>query len=110
VIDAMKDMCDGLDWLREHTTPAMIQLTIAKDRAIAEALAAIQPLWTSEEVGRRCVLLRTVGSALETLHVDGIPVIVFYPGEATQEWKDDKLVVTYTQKYRRVRAVEAGNS
>lgn len=102
MIDAMKDMCQGLDWLREHTTPAMIQMNIAKDRAIGEALAAVQPLWTKEEVGRRCVFLRTVGSEPETLHVDGIPVLVFYPGEVAQEWKDDKLVVTYTQKYRRV--------
>lgn len=105
MIDAMKDMCESLDWLRAHTTPAMVQLSVAKDHAITEALAAIQPLWTKEEVARRCVLLRTVGSQLETLHVDGIPVVVFYPGETTQEWKEDKLVVTYTQKYRRVEVV-----
>lgn len=105
MIDAMKDMCESLDWLRAHTTPAMVQLSVTKDHAITEALAAIQPLWTKEEVARRCVLLRTVGSQLETLHVDGIPVVVFYPGETTQEWKEDKLVVTYTQKYRRVEVV-----
>jgi hypothetical protein len=110
MIDAMKDMCAGIDWLRDRVTPAVVQLEISKDRAISEALAEIQPLWTKEEIRRRCVFLRTVGSQLETLHVDGVPVIVFYPGETTQEWKDDRLVVTYTQKYKRVRMVQVGEA
>lgn len=107
----LKDMCNGLDWLQQHLTPAMIQLSASKDRAIGEALQAIQPLWTQEEIRRRCVFLRSLGDEIETLHVDGTPVLVFYPGETTQVWKEDRLVVTYTQKYKRVRMMpQAANT
>jgi hypothetical protein len=108
-IDALKDMCDGLDWLRDHVTSAMVQLTASKDRAISQALAAIQPLWTSEEIAHRCVLMRSIGSETETLFVDGRAVVIFEPGEATQEWRDDRLIVTYTQKFKRVQAVKVAN-
>lgn len=112
MIDPMKDMCGALDLLREITTPAMLHLTALKDHAIAQALQSVQPVWTKEEIGRRCVFLRTLGSEVETLHVDGIPVIVFYPGETVQEWKQDRLIVTHTQKFSRVQAVslKAANS
>lgn len=112
MIDAMKDMCEGLDWLREHVSPAMVQLSVMKDRAISEALQTIQPLWTPEEIKKRCVFVRPVGNEIETLVVDGIAVIVFYPGETVQEWKEDRLIITHTQKYRRIQAVtpQAANS
>jgi hypothetical protein len=110
MIDPMKDMCAGLDWLTKYVTPAMIQLTASKDAAISQALSEIQPLWTKEEIARRCVFLRTVGSEVETLHVDGVPVLVFYPGETTQEWKEDRIVLTHTQKYKRVRVVQVGEA
>jgi hypothetical protein len=104
--DALGDAARAFDWLTRHVTPAQVQLTVSKDRAISEALTAIQPLWTSEEIGRRCVLMRSVGSQGETLFVDGIAVLVFEPGEVVQEWKDDRLVITITQKFRRIRAAK----
>jgi hypothetical protein len=104
--DPLGDAARAFDWLREHVTPAMIRLTASKDRAIGEALQAIQPLWTCQEIARRCVFLRSVGSEGETLFVDGIAVLIFEPGETTQEWRDDRLVITYTQKFKRVQAVK----
>jgi hypothetical protein len=104
--DALGDAARALDWLRDHVTPAQVQLTVAKDHAISHALATIQPLWTREEIGRRCVLLRTIGNEAETLFVDGIAVLVFEPGETVQEWQNDRLIITHTQRFRRVQAVK----
>lgn len=101
-IDALKNMADGFDWLREHVTPVQVQFSFAKDRAISEALQAVQPLWTREEIASRCLIVRCVGSETEQLFVDGTMVLKFEPAEFTQEWFDDKLVITYTQKFRRV--------
>jgi hypothetical protein len=103
--DPLGDTSRALDWLRDHATPAQMQLTVAKDQAISQALAAIQPLWTREEIGRRCVLVRAIGHQGETLFVDGIAVLVLDPPQTTQEWKADSLVLTITQKFKRVRAV-----
>jgi hypothetical protein len=105
-IDPLKDMSEGLDWLRSQTLPAQIQVMVAKDRAITEALQAIQPLWTKEEIGRRCLLMRCIGSEIEQLFVDGQVVLVFQPSETKQEWHDDRLVITITQKFKRVQMVK----
>lgn len=105
-IDPLKDMAEGLDWLRTHVTPAVVQFNFSKDRAISEALAAIQPLWTKDEVARRCVLVRSLGSEGEQLFVDGQLVIRFSPAEFTQEWHDDRLVITCTQKFKRLQMVK----
>jgi len=105
-IDPLKDMAEGLDWLRTHVQLAQVSFNFAKDRAISEALAAIQPLWTRDEIGRRCVLLRCIGSEAEQLFVDGQLVIKFEPTEFEQQWHDDRLVITCTQKFKRVHLVQ----
>ena len=102
MIDPLKDMADGLDWLRDNTTAPLLQLAVSKDKAIAEALQAVQPLWTKDEIARRCMMVRCVGAEREELFVDGRCALVFYPAEAKQEWHDDKLVLTYTQRFKRI--------
>jgi hypothetical protein len=59
-----------------------------------------------EEIAPPLRVSRSVGSERETLFVDGIAVLVFEPGETTQEWRDDRIVITHTQKFKRVQAVK----
>lgn len=105
-IDPLKDMAEGLDWLRTHVQPAQVAFNFSKDRAISQALQAIQPLWTRDEIARRCVMVRCVGSEGEQLFLDGRVVMRFEPAEFTQEWHDDRLVITCIQKFKRVQMVK----
>ncbi len=104
--DPLGDASRAFDLLREHARPAMMHAVMLKDHAIAEALAEVQPLWTKEEIRRRCVIIRSVGDPREQLFVDGIAVLVFEEPEMVQEWRDDRLIITYVQKFKRVRAVK----
>lgn len=106
LIDPMKDICEGLDWLKDRVLPAHARVEFLKDQVITEALMAIQPLWTKEEIRRRCLLVRCVGSQIEELFVDGVMVVQFEPPETSQEWKEDRLVITCTQKFKRIQSVK----
>ena len=106
ITDPLGDAARALDLLAESVRPAMMHAVMLKDRAIADALAEVQPLWTTEEIRRRCVIIRSVGDPREQLFVDGIAVLVFEAPEMVQEWRDDRLVITYTQKFKRVRSVK----
>ncbi len=106
ITDALGDAARAFDLLTERVRPAMVQATLQKDAAISEALATIQPAWTAEEIRRRCVIIRSVGDQLEQLFVDGILVLKLFPPEFVQEWRDDRLVITITQKFSRVRAAK----
>lgn len=105
ITDALGDAARALDLLKTKGFPAVPTLAILKDRAISEALKEIQPLWTDAEIARRCVIFRSVGDPRETLFVDGIAVLVFDEPQATQEWTDSNLTITFTQTFKRVRAV-----
>lgn len=105
-IDPLKDMAQGLDWLREHLQPVQVSFTFSKDRAITQALQSIQPQWTTDEIARRCVMVRCVGSEGEQLFVDGQVVIKFEPATFEQVWLDDRLVITCTQKFKRLQMVK----
>lgn len=106
MIDPLGNIAAGFDWLRDHATPVQAQLTFSKDRAITEALQAVQPLWTKDEIARRCVIVRCVGSEAEELFVDGQVVLKMWPPEYTQQWHDDRVVITCTQKFKRIQAVK----
>lgn len=60
-------------------------------------------IWTLEDVKRRCQFVRVAGSPVETLVVDGVPLLEIHPLEFSEpERKGDSYVVTVTQNVRRL--------
>lgn len=62
----------------------------------------LPPGWTMEDVKRRCSLVRYHGSPIETLCIDGKPVLVLYPVEFETVETDTGRTMRCTQKYRKL--------
>jgi hypothetical protein len=54
-------------------------------------------------VKTRCELVSVVGDPVQTLHLDGKPILEIHPIEFGKvEYKGDSYVQTITQKFRRL--------
>lgn len=63
---------------------------------------ALPPGWTLEEVKRRCQLVRCHGNPVETLCVDGKPVLEMHPVEFETVPTETGWTMRATQKYRKL--------
>lgn len=64
--------------------------------------AAFPTGWTHDMIRRRCSLVRYVGSPVETLCVDGKPVLEIHPLQFEQVQTETGWVMKVTQNYRRI--------
>lgn len=69
---------------------------------IRSALNQFWPVWTLEDVKRRCRIVRIAGSPVETLCADGIPLLEMHPVESTMERTADSYIIRYSRKFRRL--------
>jgi len=63
---------------------------------------AIPTGWTLADVEKRCRLVRHDDSPIETLCVDGKPVLEIHPVEIEQEPTETGWVIRVVQKYGRI--------
>lgn len=70
------------------------------DDEVRSALNAFWPVWTLDDVKRRCQIVRVAGQPLEILCADGIPLLEIYPVETSMELKGDRYVMTMTRRFR----------
>lgn len=78
------------------------QMVGKMDDEIRAALNQFWPVWTLEDVKRRCRIARIAGSPVETLCADGIPLLEMHPVESTMERTADSYVIRYTRRFRRL--------
>lgn len=58
--------------------------------------------WTLADVKKRCRMVRVAGNPVETLHVDGVPVVEFWPIESEMVPTETGWTYKVTQKYRKL--------
>lgn len=86
--------------VKEQVAAACIALTSKMEVEIREALNAFWPVWTLEDVKRRCQIVRC--GETETLYADGIPLLEMHPPEQSIERTDVSYIVRVTRKFRRL--------
>lgn len=62
----------------------------------------LPPGWTLEDVRRRCQLIRLINDPIETLCVDGKPVLEIHPLEFKNVETETGWTMLVTQKYRKL--------
>lgn len=67
-----------------------------------EIRCCIQEDWSVEEIKRRCRWTKSADSLVEILYVDNKPVLEVHPIETNPELQEDKVLITVTQKIRRL--------
>lgn len=67
-----------------------------------EFQAVIPNDWTTDEIKRRCKLVRQIGLPFETLYVDDKPVLEIHPMQFEQIREDDRFILRATQNFRRL--------
>jgi hypothetical protein len=79
------------------------------DAAIADALNRFLPDgWTMDDVKRRCVRVKGPNSDVETLCMDGVPLLEIHPIEMEKVPNETGFSVRFTQKYRDLKPLNRG--
>jgi hypothetical protein len=79
------------------------------DAAIADALNRFLPDgWTMDDVKRRCVRVKGPNSDVETLCMDGVPLLEIHPIEMERVPNETGFSVRFTQKYRDLKPLNRG--
>lgn len=90
--------------ISDYVKPAMNEMVAKKEGEIKAALDEFCPAWTLEDIKRRCQIVRHWNSPVETLVMDGVPLLEIYPLEiAEPALVGDRYVTRVTQNYRRLR-------
>lgn len=85
---------------QDFINTAMQQLVGKQEAEFKAALDATLPGWRLVDIKTRCQLIRVVGSPVETLCLDGKPLLQIHPLESHVETNADGYVVKYTKKFR----------
>jgi hypothetical protein len=89
--------------ISDYVKPAMQEMVAKKEGEIKAALDEFWPAWTLEDIKRRCQLVRVWNSPVETLVMDGVPLLEIHPLEFTEPvLEGDRYVSRVTQNYRRL--------
>lgn len=64
--------------------------------------AFLAPGWSMEDVKRRCQIVRYANKLVETLCIDGKPVLEIHPLEFEQAKTETGWTIRATQKYRKL--------
>lgn len=90
--------------ISDYAKPAMQAMISKKEAEIKAVLDEFCPTWTLEDIKRRCQLVRVWDSPVETLVMDGVPLLEIHPMEFTRATLEgDNYVMHITQNYRRLR-------
>lgn len=96
--------------IQNLTSDAMSKLMKQKEDAIAQVLNDLAPGWILADIKSRCWINRQPVSGIETLYLDGAPVLEWHPLEVGElELRGDSYVSTVTQKYRRLSGSARGS-
>lgn len=88
----------------EITSAAAGQMAKHLDVRIKAALDAFWPPgWTLDDVKARCRLVSLIGSDVQTLYADDVPLLEVYPIQLESERTTDGWTMRLTQQYRTLR-------
>lgn len=94
---------------KEMIDNAALEMVRKKEEEFRQVLDAAFPTgWTLDDVKRRCKLMRYSWSPVETLYVDGNPVLEIHPLEFEQIRTESGWTMKVTQNYRRLQVSEEG--
>jgi hypothetical protein len=86
-----------------YLEPPMRQMVEQKEGIVRNALDECIPGWTRDDVLKRCRWTRIAGSPVETLEVDGKPILEMHPLEFSGPvLEGDRYVCRVTQAYRKL--------
>lgn len=89
--------------LSELMQPAMDSLVKQMEGEFRAALDELVPDWTLLDVKTRCAIVRVQGSPVETLHIDGKPVLEMHPIEYGEPvLRGGAYTMTITRRLRRL--------
>lgn len=87
--------------LEEYIKPAMERMTKQQEEIVRTAIGNVLGDFVVLDAAQRCRWTRRVGEAFQILHLDGQPILELHDLELpTQEFKEDRYVFNFTQKYR----------
>jgi hypothetical protein len=87
--------------IQQHTDATMAKMLVGKEELIKRALDVTEPAWTIAAVLHRLTRTVHVPSNIETINLDGKPIIEFYPVEFGEiERRGDRYVQQVSQNYR----------
>lgn len=89
--------------ISDYIKPAMAYMVTEKEGEIKRALDDFWGTWSLRDIGSRCRLERVEGSPVETLIVDGVPILEIHPMEFSEPvLEGDRYVQRVTQNFRRL--------
>lgn len=89
--------------ISDYIKPAMTAVVAKKDGEIKAVLDEFSPGWTLVDIKQRCQLVRVHGSPVETLYMDGVPLLEIHPPEFHEPvLEGDRYIVRITQNFRRL--------
>ena len=87
--------------IRDEITANMAtQMAVKLDGTIKAALDRHWGVWSTDDLKRRCTLVRIAGSPIETLCVDGKPILEIHPLEVETVRTEHGWTLRATQNYR----------
>jgi hypothetical protein len=91
--------------ISDYVKPAMLEMVAKKEGEIKDALDEFCPGWTLVDLKQRCQLVRVWNSPVETLQMDGVPILEIHPPEFHPAvLEGDRYVMRVTQNFRRLRS------
>lgn len=89
--------------ISDYVKPAMAAMMAKHDGEIKDALDDFCPGWALVDIKRRCHLIRIGSSPVETLYMDGMPILEIHPPQfGAPVMEDGRNVVRITQNFRRL--------
>lgn len=90
--------------IRDEINSALSKQLAAKlDCEIEGALNGFWPVWSMDDVKRRCQIIGRVGDPIQTLYADGVPILEIHPVQVETVKTGTGWTLRATQNYRRVR-------
>lgn len=90
--------------ISDYVKPAMTAMVAKKDSEFKGALDDFCPGWTLVDIKQRCRIERVWNSPVETLVMDGVPILEIHPMEfAEPVLEGDRYIVRINQNFRRLR-------
>jgi len=89
--------------LSDFIKPAMTEMVCKLDGEIKDALDEASPGWALVDVKQRCQRLRIHGSPVETLCLDGVPILEIHDPQFHEPvLEGDRYIMRITQNFRRL--------
>jgi hypothetical protein len=93
---------------KELIDTAAAEMVGKLESEVRATLDGAEPGLTLADIKARCRIVTVLGSPVETLWLDNLPLLEWWPIESEMERRDDSYVVRYTRRYRRLDGVPRG--